>query len=221
MSSLQQSYHQRQMLVLKHFLLVWLNEQVLEYLLLYWSIKYESENWSIWLDFFPQSPLSGKKYIYVLPFTSSPQRAHVRATKFRPARLNKAWEWVGPEAAWGHWTPGRAATLRFHGYDSGHCWMQHGTACAITSQRHGRIKARRFSCGYGPRRSKLDLKEMRQGLRLTKGGGKMGFNLENKLGTDLLRNPIQLRRLPMLSASPACEISRGTLELVTSGTTVD
>lgn len=98
---------------------------------------------------------------------------------------------MGPEAAWGHWTPGQATTLRLHGYDSRHCWIQHGTTCAITSQRHGRIKARRFSCGYRPRRSKLDLKEMRQGLRLTEGGGKMGFNLENKLVTDLLRNTIQ------------------------------
>lgn len=117
---------------------------------------------SFWWFFFPQSPLSvtKKKHfcIYVLLFTSSPQWAHVRSTKFRPARLNKAWVWVGPEAAWGHWTPCRATTSRFHGYDSRHCWMQHGTACAITSQRHGRIKARRFSCGYGPRRSKLDLK---------------------------------------------------------------
>lgn len=62
---------------------------------------------------------------------------------------------------------------------------------------------------------------MRQGLRLTEGGGKMGFNLENKLGTDLLRNTIQLEEAPMLSASSACEISRGILALVTSGSTAD
>lgn len=176
-------------------------------------------------DFSPLTKQSFRKKhtfsIDVLPFTSSPQRAHVKGTKFRPARLNKAWVWVGPEAAWGHWMPSRATTSRFHGYDSRHCWMQHGTACAITSQRHGRIKARRFSCGYGPKRSKLDLKEMRQGLRLTEGGGKMGFNLENKLVTDLLCNAIQPEEAPMLWASSACEISRGILVLVTFGTAVD
>lgn len=194
----------------------------------YLSVKYESENLSIRLVIFffflSQSPLSGKKYtfsIYVLPFTSSPQRAHVRGTKFRPARLNKARTRVGLEAARGHWTPGRATTSRLYGYDSRLRWMQHGTPCAITSQRHGRIKARRFSCGYGPRRSKLDLKEMRQGLRLTEGGGKMGFNLENKLVTDLLRNTIQPEEAPALSASSACEISRGILAIVTSGTALD
>lgn len=62
---------------------------------------------------------------------------------------------------------------------------------------------------------------MRQGLRLTEGGGKMGFNLENKLVTDLLCDAIQPEEAPMLSASSACEISRGILVLVTFGTGVD
>lgn len=62
---------------------------------------------------------------------------------------------------------------------------------------------------------------MRQGLRLTEGGGKMSFNLENKLVTDLLRNTIQPEEAPMLSASSAREISRGILALVTFGTAAD
>lgn len=62
---------------------------------------------------------------------------------------------------------------------------------------------------------------MRQGLGLTEGGGKMSFNLENKLVTDLLRNTIQTEEAPMLSASSACEISRGILALVTFGTVAD
>lgn len=59
---------------------------------------------------------------------------------------------------------------------------------------------------------------MGQGPRLTEGGGKMGFNLENKLVTDLLRNTIQppggsdafgsfcMRDLPRhISASDLCQ----------------
>lgn len=62
---------------------------------------------------------------------------------------------------------------------------------------------------------------MRQAPRLTEGGGKMGFNLENKLGADLLRNTIQHEEAPMLSASSPYEISRGILALVTFGAAVD